>query len=69
MNYGYYLELAQTGYQTVYTKDITNDNIEEHFYNILNILSDGIETEEVQNIRLYIYWKIYKSNSSSGNTT
>lgn len=54
MNYGYYLELAQTGYQTVYTKDITNDNIEEHFYNILNILSDGIETEEVQNMKIHV---------------
>ena len=54
MNYGYYQELAQTGYQTVYTKDITNDNIEDHFQYIINILSDGIETEEVQNMKIHV---------------
>jgi len=54
MNYGYYQELAQTGRQVVYTKDITDDNIEDHFKFILNILSDGIETEEVQNMKIHV---------------
>ena len=53
-NYGYYQELVKSGYQTIYTNDITNDNIEEHFINIINILSDGIETEEVQNMKIHV---------------
>ena len=53
-NYGYYQELVTTGYQTVYTKDITNTNIEDHFQNIINIMSDGIETAEVQNMKIHV---------------
>src|SRR5574344_35202 len=54
VNYGYYQELVTTGTQTIYTKDITNENIEDHFQYIINILSDGIETEEVQNMKLHV---------------
>lgn len=53
-NYGYYKELVSTGYQIVYTKDINNDNIDNHFTNIINILSDGIETDEVKNMKIHV---------------
>ncbi len=53
-NYGYYKELVQTGRQTVYTKDITDDNIEDHFQNIMNILYDGIENKEVQQLKIHV---------------
>ena len=53
-NYGYYKELVQTGYQTIYTRDLTNDNIDKHFKNIINILSDGIEQREVQLFKIHV---------------
>lgn len=48
--YGYYQELLEKGTQTIYTKDIDSSNIDTHFYNIIAILQDGIETREVQNM-------------------
>lgn len=53
-NYGYYKELVETGYQTIYTKELNDDNIEDHFKNIINILSDGIETDYVQNMKIHV---------------
>ena len=53
-NYGYYKELVSTGQQTIYTKDINNDNIDEHWQNIINILSDGIERVEVQEFKIHV---------------
>ena len=47
-NYGPYAELIKTGKMTIYTKDFTKDNIDQHFFWILNIFRDGIELEEVQ---------------------
>ena len=54
-NYGFYKELVQKGVQTIYTKDLNNDNIDQHFNCIINILSDGIETQEVQNMRIQVF--------------
>lgn len=45
-----YEDLVTTGRQTIYTKDLNADNIDNHFYSIINILKDGIETEFVQNM-------------------
>ena len=53
-NYGFYRELIKTGHQTVYTNDLNNDNIDIHFKNIINILNDGIETEEVKNFIIHV---------------
>ena len=53
-NYYCYQELAQTGYQTIHTDDINDDNIDQHFKGIINILNDGIETEEVQNMKIHV---------------
>ena len=49
-----YKDLVETGKQIVYTKDIDKGNIDSNFYAILNILKDGIETKEVQNMMLHI---------------
>ena len=53
-NYGFYRELIKTGHQTIYTNDLNNDNIDIHFKNIINILNDGIETEEVKNFVIHV---------------
>lgn len=53
-NYGYYKELAQTGYQVIRTSDLNDDNIDQHFDNILAILDDGIETDFVQHMKVHV---------------
>lgn len=53
-NYGVFKDLIINGHYTLYTKDITNDNISEYFESILNILKDGIETNFIQNIMIDI---------------
>lgn len=53
-NYGPYEELLKSGYQTIHTKDLNNDNIDYHFYCIINILKDGIETPEVQSMKIHV---------------
>lgn len=52
--YSPYKDLCETGTQTIRTKDINASNIEQHFQSIINILSDGIETKEVQDMMLNI---------------
>lgn len=52
-----YKDLCETGKQTIYTKDLNAENINQHFYSILNILKDGIETEEVQSMMLTIVFE------------
>jgi len=47
-NYGPYAELVKNKKMKVYTKDFNKDNIDNHFFWILNIFRDGIETDEVQ---------------------
>ena len=53
-NYGFYKELVETGYQVIKTDDLNDDNIDIHFQNIINILSDGIETDEVKNFKIHV---------------
>ena len=53
-NYYCYTELVEQGVQTIYTKDINNENVDKHFQGIINILNDGIETEEVQNLMIHV---------------
>lgn len=45
-----YKQLCETGKQTIYTKDINSKTIDVYYHSLLNIFSDGIETEEVQNM-------------------
>ena len=56
-NYWPYKDLVETGYQTIYTKDINQDNINTHFMSVLNILKDGIETPEVQAMKIHVVFQ------------
>lgn len=49
-----YEELCKTGRQIIETKDLDNSNIDIHFYSIINILKDGIETDEVQRMMIHV---------------
>ena len=49
-NYYIYVELSNTGRQTIHTTDITTGNWKNHLDAVVNIMRDGIETEFVQNM-------------------
>ena len=53
-NYGFYRELVDNQYQTIDANIFTRNNIDDHFNNIMAILSDGIETEYVQNMIIHL---------------
>ena len=53
-NYGVYVPLVRDGSIQVYTGDLTKENLNNHFYSILNIMRDGIETEFVQHMAINI---------------
>ena len=55
-NYGVYGELLENGKMDVYTKNLNEDNIDDHFKWIINILYDGIETEKVRNCKVRIHY-------------
>ena len=48
-NYGIYQELVMNGTMSIHTSIFNSENIDQHFHWILNILTDGIEQERVQN--------------------
>ena len=53
--YGYYVPLVNTGYQSIDVSIIKNkQDLDMHFTWILNILKDGIETKEVQSMKLFV---------------
>ena len=52
--YFMYQDLCKKGKQTVDTKDINNENINDYFYGIINILRDGIELDEVQSMMIHV---------------
>lgn len=52
--YFVYEELVTTGQQIIRTEEINKENIYTHFYAILDILKDGIETEEVRSMRVTV---------------
>lgn len=53
--YSFYTELLIKGCQTVDLSIMTESAVlDDHFYQILNILKDGIETSHVQNLVLYV---------------
>lgn len=49
-----YEELVNTGHQIIYTKDFDANNVDTHFNAIINILKDGIETDQVQNMMITV---------------
>ena len=55
-NYWIYEELVKKGSIDIYTKDINKDNIDKHFNSILNIMRDGIELDQVQQLKIHVYF-------------
>ena len=55
--YSVYKDLCETGRQTIYTKDINSTNINTHFESIINILKDGIDKKEVQNMVITVIFQ------------
>ncbi len=53
-NYGIYRELVQNGHMRINTEILNKDNIDNHFYCVLNILRDGIETDYVQHMAVNV---------------
>lgn len=53
-NYGVYVDLVKTGAIQISTRDLTKENLNDHFYSILNIMRDGIETEFVQHMAINV---------------
>lgn len=53
-NYGIYSDLVKNGTLTIYTKDLTDENIDQHFKWIINIFCDGIEKSEIQKLKLTV---------------
>jgi hypothetical protein len=49
-----YKDLCERGTQVINTKDLNQSNIDNHFYSIINILKDGIESEEVQRMMIHV---------------
>lgn len=52
-----YEELCNTGKQTIYTKDINAQNINQYFYSAINILKDGIEQKQVQSMMITVVFQ------------
>ena len=52
-----YKDLCETGRQDIYTKDINKMNINQHFQSMINIMKDGIEQQEVQNMMVHIIFE------------
>ena len=53
-NYGIFAELVQQGSMTIYTKDLNDGNIDKAFFDIMNILKDGIEDPFVHSMKITI---------------
>lgn len=55
--YYFYEELCKTGNQIIKTKDINYSNINQYFDGLINIMKDGIETDEVQKMMVHIIFE------------
>lgn len=53
-NYGIYRSLVLEGTIRIDTNSITEENLDSHFLWILNIMRDGIETPEVQSMKIQV---------------
>lgn len=52
--YYFYEELCKTGNQIIKTSDINHDNIDLYFNGLINIMKDGIESDEVQKMMVHV---------------
>lgn len=55
-NYGRYAELVRTGSIDIFSNYITNDNLDEHFTNVLNVFRDGIETDKAHSMFINMHF-------------
>lgn len=53
-NYGYYIPLVKDGSIKIDTSILNKENLNDHFYSILNIMRDGIETDFVQHMAINV---------------
>lgn len=53
-NYGPFVQLVQNGYMDLNVSDITKENYDSYFNGLLNIMRDGIELPEVQNLKVNV---------------
>lgn len=53
-NYILYEDLILNGSCIIYTQSLTKDNIDQHFFSILNIFRDGIEQDFVQQMKIQV---------------
>ena len=53
-NYGPYVQLVKDGSMRINAVDLTKENLDNHFFSILNIMRDGIETDYVQHMAVNI---------------
>lgn len=53
-NYGNYIPLVRDGSIRIHTAELNSNNLNDHFYSILNIMRDGIESPFVQNMAINI---------------
>lgn len=56
-NYGRYAELVKTGSIDIFVNEITNKNLDDHFFSVLNVFRDGIETDTVQSMYINIHFE------------
>lgn len=54
-NYGPYVPLIQNGSIDIDTSIFTKENYNDHFYSILNIMRDGIEQPDVQQLKIHVH--------------
>lgn len=55
-NYGVYEELVKTGSIDIFAKDITNANLDSHFFGVLNVFRDGVETDQVHSMYVNVHF-------------
>lgn len=53
-NYGIYESLVRNGFIQIDTTTLNKENIDDHFYCILNILRDGVESDYVQHMAINV---------------
>ena len=54
-NYGIYKDLIINGGIDIDVRDFTKENFDSHFYSILNIMRDGIERPDIQNLKITVH--------------
>jgi len=56
-NYGVYSDLVQNQFMRMYTKNINNENFNNHFNWLLNIFRDGIELDYVHQMKVEVVFE------------